>query len=60
MTENQMLEIIEGMSDADLAQHLADLVNEVNKFIKSKHFAGLENIQAELQMAHNEWEYRNQ
>ena len=55
-----MLEIIEGMSDADLAQHLADLVNEVNKFIKSKHFAGLQNIQAELEMAHNEWEYRNQ
>ena len=53
------LEIIEGLSDEDLAQQLADLTYEVLKLIGSGQLNKIAELHEDLEMAHNEWEYRN-
>jgi hypothetical protein len=60
MTNKEMLQILEGLTDEELGQHLSDLVYEVVKLTNQKEWTTLYNIKDELEMAHNEWEYRNQ
>jgi len=60
MTEKEMQIILEGLTDEDLGQHLSDLLYEVVKLTNQKEFGLLYEIKDQLELAHNEWEYRNQ
>lgn len=60
MTYNDKKEIIENLSDDDLAQQLADLAYEVLKLIRTGQVREIKHLEEDLAMAQEEWEYRNQ
>lgn len=60
MTYNDKKEIIENLSDDDLAQQLADLAYEVLKLIRAGELREIKHLEEDLAMAQEEWEYRNQ
>lgn len=53
-------QILEGLTDEELGQQLADLTYEVLKLIKANEYREIKWLEEDLEMAHDEWEYRNQ
>lgn len=53
-------QILEGLTDEELGQQLSDLTYEVLKLIKAGEYRQIKWLEEDLEMAHDEWEYRNQ
>jgi hypothetical protein len=60
MTLVEMQEILEGLTDDELGQHLSDLTYEVIKHINNNDMKSVRDMHEQLVIANNEWEYRNQ
>lgn len=54
------IETLEEMTDIDLGDYMSGLLAQVSEALKTNDIYWIVNIQAEINDAVNEWEYRNQ